>query len=57
MNAAPTRQDLIETASWERFRAAALIHDVEHTPETWLERQRAHGEWSAAFLGNESPAP
>ena len=53
---APSRQDLIEVATWERYRAAILIHDIEHSHRTWLERQRTCHEWKAAYLGDEGEA-
>ena len=44
---------LPEDLAWEPFRAAALEHDLEHTPRTWLNRRHAYGQWAAAFLGDE----
>ena len=38
---------------WERYRVAALIHDAEHTDQTWFNRQNALHAWSAVFLGAE----
>lgn len=52
----PTHDELIVAAKWERYRAAALIHDTEHTSRTWLDRQQAFDEFQSAFLGNEERA-
>ena len=53
---APTHQELIEQAAWQRLRAALFRHDLEHSPSSWLEGRRAHREWSATFLVDE-PVP
>ena len=44
---------LPEPLAWARFQVAALIHDTEHTPRTWIKKQRAHTVWSAAYLQEE----
>ena len=48
--------ELLEDLTWERYRAAALIHDAEHTHRTWLDRQRTYHEWASVFLADESEA-
>ena len=47
---------LPEPLAWARYQVAALIHDTEHTPRTWLAKQTAHCEWSVVFLADECEA-
>jgi hypothetical protein len=46
-----------EPLAWARYQVAALIHDTERTPRTWLPEQTVHHEWTVAFLGDERRAP
>ena len=52
----PKHQELIEAAAWECYRAAALVHDAEHTHRTWLDRQRAYHDRAGVFLADEGEA-
>ena len=46
----PLSQVTHESVAWQRFRAAAFRHDLEHSVGSWIERQHTYGEWSALFL-------
>ena len=47
---------LPENLGWERYRVSVFKHELEHTARSWLDRQRAYSEWTAAFLGDEDQA-
>ena len=47
---------LPEPLAWERYRVAALIHDTERTPRTWVAKQTAYHEWAGVFLADEGKA-
>ena len=49
----PLSQVTHEAIAWQRFRAAAFRHDLEHSVGSWLERQNTYVEWSALFLDGE----
>ena len=47
---------LPEPLAWARYQVAALIHDTEHTPRTWLAKQSAYHHWAGVFLADEGEA-
>ena len=51
-----TCSQLSEVVTRERLRAAMFRHDLEHSTWSWLDRWRAHREWTAVFLGDEGQA-
>ena len=49
----PPSQVTYEAIAWQRFRAAAFRHDLEHSAGSWIEKQTCCSEWSVLFLGLE----